>query len=157
MDGIRMILVGPNEGKDITLGGFTFKGGALVLPPRSSGPAQRLLSRYYSAFPEGSIEGRKAKAAYEQALRDDAGATRASSEGAQPDVGMAFALERERRQAFEMLESELDTVRAELRATQAQLRDATVVTPSPTPPPAPVPAPTEEPPAPKGRAKAKAE
>ncbi|WAM23827.1 hypothetical protein [Myxococcus sp. NMCA1] len=157
MDGIRMILVGPNEGKDITLGGFTFKGGALVLPPRSSGPAQRLLSRYYSAYPEGSIEGRKAAASYERARMGGADDAHHSRGATQPEYPQVDALWQEQRQAFEEVTSELDRVRAELRTAQAQLRDATVVTPAPTPTPAPVPAPAEEPPAPKGRAKAKAE
>ncbi|QDE83304.1 hypothetical protein [Myxococcus xanthus] len=152
MDGIRMILVGPNEGKDITLGGFTFEDGELVLPPRSSGPAQRILSRYYSAFPEGSVEGRKAKEAYERARRGGAGA-------ALPAVGTtqseADGQVRELRQALDEGMSELERVKAELRAAQAQLRDATQT--SPPPPPAPVPAPAEEPPAAKGKAKAKAE
>ncbi|WP_426751705.1 hypothetical protein [Myxococcus sp. Y35] len=148
MDGIRMILVGPNEGKDITLGGFTFKGGELVLPPRSSGPAQRLLSRYYSAYPEGSVEGRKAKEAYERALRGGAGASRTTAGTTQPE---AAAPVQEQRQAFEELVSELDRVKAELRTTQAQLRDTLAA------PPAPAPAPAEEAPAAKGKGKAKAE
>lgn len=154
MDGIRMILVGPNEGKDITLGGFTFKGGALVLPARSSGPAQRLLSRYYSAYPEGSVEGRKAKDAYEWARWGGASAALPGVGTTQPE---ADGQVRELRQALDEGMSELERVKAELRTAQAQLRDATAPQTASVQPPAPVPAPVEEPPSPKGRAKAKAE
>src|SRR5690242_19601530 len=60
---MRMVLVGPHAGKDITLGGFRFIGGACDVPSNAEA-AVRILGGYYSAFPAGSKELEDAQAAW---------------------------------------------------------------------------------------------
>lgn len=118
MDGIRMVLVGPNEGKTIELGGFSFTDGALVLPPRGSGHAQAILKRYYSAYPEGSLEGQAAQRAWE-AQKGDSGTARDSQESS-AGAERLKRLEEERAAA----EAELQRTRADLREAKAKLAAA---------------------------------
>ncbi|NTX07065.1 hypothetical protein [Myxococcus sp. CA040A] len=121
MDGIRMILVGPNAGKDITLHGFDFKGGTLVLPPRGSAAAQRILTRYYSAYPAGSLEGEKAQADWERSRTGgsaDVGQSTGPVVGGAPSMAQVKALTEARAE----VEQQLDAERAETERLKAELR-----------------------------------
>ncbi|MCY1042718.1 hypothetical protein OV208_15445 [Corallococcus sp. bb12-1] len=119
MDGIRMVLVGPNAGKDIELGGFTFEDGEHILPSRGSEHAQRLLTRYYSAYPEGSLEGREAHRAWLESQGETLSARGASSAASSRDVeDLEAQLEEARRERVD-LEARLARAEAKAKAPAA--------------------------------------
>lgn len=53
---MRFFIVGPNQGKSGTWGGFTFTKGVLEMAPGPGADNARiLLGRYYSAYPESEL------------------------------------------------------------------------------------------------------
>ncbi|NOK32330.1 hypothetical protein HMI49_03825 [Corallococcus exercitus] len=126
MDGIRMVLVGPNAGKDIELGGFRFEEGELILPSRGSEHAQRLLTRYYSAYPEGSLEGREAHRAWLASQGETPSARGASSAVSARDVenlqAQLEAAHRERESLLERARREREDLEAKLARAEAKAK-----------------------------------
>ncbi|NNC01890.1 hypothetical protein HJC10_03350 [Corallococcus exiguus] len=120
MDGIRMVLVGPHAGKDIELGGFRFEEGECILPSRGSEHAQRLLSRYYGAYPEGSVEGRAAHQAWLKSQQD-----KPSTAESAPAVSAREVTQLQ--DAMEDLQAELEASRRLREELEARLARTEVV------------------------------
>ena len=56
--GMRYLLVGPNEGKNLIFHGFEFRAGVCVVPDADKEAleaANRLLPQFYGAFPENQV------------------------------------------------------------------------------------------------------
>ncbi|RKG68639.1 hypothetical protein D7V80_11615 [Corallococcus sp. CA054B] len=121
-------MVGPHAGKDIELGGFRFEEGECILPSRGSEHAQRILSRYYSAYPEGSVEGRAAHQAWKKSQEEKSSAGEAAPAVSARDVTQI-------QDAMEDLRAELEASRRlreelEARLARAEAMKAAGTTPA---------------------------
>lgn len=52
---IRFVLVGPNKGKTVILGGFQFERGVCTVPREHEIPVSNILTRYYDAVAERDL------------------------------------------------------------------------------------------------------